>query len=294
MKVTDSGLILPEIENRIFTLRGVSVMLDRDLADFYQVPTKRINEQVKRNLSRFPENFCFRLSREELNQLVAICDRFQMLKHSSALPHAFSEQGVAMLSAVINSKVAIQTSICIMNAFVHMRKMRKQNNDLNLRINTLEYRQNKTDLKFEKVFNALEARADAPKQGIFFEGQIFDAWLFVTDLIQSAEKTIELWDHYVDTSVLMLLSKRRPDACARIYMKKVSTVLQTDIEKHNHQYLPIEIIISDTAHDRFLLIDNKRLYHVGASLKDLGKRCFAFSLMGEKVIDEFRKNILSN
>jgi len=208
---TGLELVNPEIENRIFTIRGIPVMLDRDLAELYQVPTKRVNEQVKRNLSRFPENFCFRLSREELNQLVAICDRFQMLKHSSALPHAFSEQGVAMLSAVINSKVAIQTSICIMNAFVHMRKMRKQNNDLNLRINTLEYRQNKTDLKFEKVFNALEARADAPKQGIFFEGQIFDAWMFVTDIIQSAEKSLLFWICFKARMVKNALPRCHPE-----------------------------------------------------------------------------------
>ena len=293
MKETDSGLVIPEIENRIFTIRGVPVMIDRDLAEFYQVPTKRINEQVKRNSTRFPENFRFRLTKEELNQLVAICDRFQILKHSSSFPSVFSEQGVAMLSAVINSTVAIQTSICIMNAFVHMRKMRNQNNDLHLRINTLEYKQTETNIKFEKVFNALEARAEAPKQGIFFEGQIFDAWVFVSDLIQSAEKSIELWDHYVDASVLMLLTKRKPDTDARIYLKKVSAALQTDIDKHNSQYPPVEINISSSAHDRFLLIDNKRLYHIGASLKDLGKRCFAFSLMDQKVITGFRENILT-
>jgi len=197
-----------------------------------------------------------------------------------------------MLSAVLHSEKAVEVSVKIIQAFVLMRKTISNFSMISDRINKIEWRLSDNDLKFEKVFNTLETRADAPKQGIFFEGQIFDAWLFVTDLIQSAEKTIELWDHYVDTSVLMLLSKRRADAGARIYLKKVGAALQTDIEKHNHQYPHVDITISDTAHDRFLLIDNKRLYHIGASLKDLGKRCFAFSLLDEKVIEGFRKNIL--
>ncbi|HCB63525.1 MAG TPA: DNA-binding protein [Bacteroidales bacterium] len=310
-----------EIENRILTIRGVQVMLDRDLAELYQVETKYINRAVKRNPDRFPDGFVFQLSADEFAMIQGNKDvnfnieplRFQIGtleefaeiqnkdaqtkagrgKFSKYLPWAFTEEGVAMLSAVLHSEKAIQVSVIIIQTFVLMRKILGANSLISNRIEILEHKQTNTDIKFEKVFNALEARAEAPKQGIFFEGQIFDAWVFVSDLIQSAEKSIELWDHYVDASVLMLLTKRKPDTDARIYLKKVSAALQTDIDKHNSQYPPVEINISSSAHDRFLLIDNKRLYHIGASLKDLGKRCFAFSLMDQKVITGFRENILT-
>ena len=292
MKNNTEIIQINEIENRIFTIRGEQVMIDRDLAELYQIGTKVLNQSVKRNLNRFPPQWHFQLSDYEVNELVTNCDRLSMLKHSATNPYAFTEQGVAMLATVLRSEIAGQISILIISAFVEMRKFVISNKTILSRVNILEQKQSETDRKFEQVFAAMESGNANPKQGIFFEGQIFDAWLFVTDLIQSAEKTIELWDHYVDTSVLMLLSKRRADVDARIYLKKVGAALQTDIEKHNHQYPPIDTIISDTAHDRFLLIDNKRLYHIGASLKDLGKRCFAFSLLDEKVIEGFRKNIL--
>ncbi|MPL94459.1 hypothetical protein SDC9_40613 [bioreactor metagenome] len=149
-----------------------------------------------------------------------------------------------------------------------------------------------TDLKFEKVFNALEARPNTPAQGIFFEGQIFDAWVFVSKLVESAETSIDLWDHYIDASVLLLLAKRKPGVSASLHLRIISSQLKVDLEKHNSQYPTVETQISATAHDRFLLIDKCRLYHIGASLKDPGKRCFAFSLMDEKLLTGFRKNIL--
>ena len=282
-----------EIENRIFKIRGIPVMLDRDLAEFYDVKPIRLREQVKRNSARFPEDFMFQLSEDEIDFMVsqfAIPSRKHLGGHA---PFVFTEQGVAAVSAVLTSPKAISVSIQIMRAFVLIRKAISSFNILTDRVSKIEWKLTDTDLKFEKVFNALEARADAPKQGIFFEGQIFDAWVFVSDLIQSAEKSIELWDHYVDASVLMLLTKRKPDTDARIYLKKVSAALQTDIDKHNSQYPPVEINISSSAHDRFLLIDNKRLYHIGASLKDLGKRCFAFSLLDAKLLLGFSKNIFN-
>jgi len=283
---------IKEIEQHIFTLRGVPVMLDRDLAQLYQVNTKRINEQVKRNALRFPESYCFRLTTEEQNKLVAICDRFRTLKHSTVLSQAFTEQGVAMLATVLNSEAAIRTSISIINAFIHMRKILVHYDSIERRVHELEYKQSETDHKFEIVFNALEARSDAPAQGIFFEGQIFDAWMFASDLIQSAKQSIELWDHYIDASILMLLSKRKPDVSARVYLKKISPALRTDMEKHHAQYPKIACTISTNVHDRFLLIDNDRLFHIGASLKDLGKKCFAFSALNSTLIPEFRDNIL--
>jgi hypothetical protein len=285
---------IKEIEQYIFTLRGVAVMLDRDLAAMYQVDTKVLNQSVKRNLNRFPDHWRFQLTNLELIELVTNCDRLSLLKHSSANPYAFTEQGVAMLATTLRSPVAVNVSISIMSAFVEMRRLLTRNSNIITRITNLEYKQSETDIKFEKVFNALEARSDAPAQGIFFEGQIFDAWLFVSGLIQSAEQSIELWDHYIDASVLMLLSKRKPDVHACIYLKKISPALRTDIEKHHAQYAEIHFEISTNAHDRFLLIDNTRLFHIGASLKDLGKRCFAFSILHEKFITDFRKKISSD
>ncbi|KAF5030333.1 ORF6N domain protein [anaerobic digester metagenome] len=280
---------ISEIENRIFSIRGEQVMIDRDLAELYQIGTKVLNQTVKRNLNRFPPQWRFQLSDYEVNELVTNCDRLSVLKHSASNPYAFTEQGVAMLATVLRSDIAGHISILIISAFVEMRKFVISNKNILSRVNILELKQTETDRKFEKVFAAMESGNAHPKQGIFFEGQIFDAWMFVTELIQSAGKSIELWDHYVDASVMMLLSKRKPDVCARIYLKNVSASLKTDIDKYNSQYKPVEIRISDTVHDRFLLIDNKRLYHIGASLKDLGKRCFAFSLMDERIIDRFRE-----
>ncbi|HCB63526.1 MAG: DNA-binding protein [Bacteroidetes bacterium GWF2_43_63] len=280
-----------EIENRIFSIRGEQTMIDRDLAELYQISTKVLNQSVKRNLNRFPPQWRFQLTDYELTELVTNCDRLSILKHSASNPYAFTEQGVAMLATVLRSEIAAQVSILIISAFVEMRKFLISNKTILSRVSVLEQKQSETDLKIEKVFSAMESGSVTPKQGIFFEGQIFDAWAFVSDLIQSAEKSIELWDHYVDASVLMLLSKRRHDTIARIYLKKVSAALQTDIDKYNSQYPPVEINISSSAHDRFLLIDNKRLYHIGASLKDLGKRCFAFSMLDAKLAKTFIQHL---
>jgi len=167
------------IANQIITLRGKKVMIDSDLAKLYGVSTKRLNEQVKRNLKRFPDHWRFQLTNLELIELVTNCDRLSLLKHSSANPYAFTEQGVAMLATTLRSPVAVNVSISIMSAFVEMRRLLTRNSNIITRITNLEYKQSETDIKFEKVFNALEARSDAPAQGIFFEGQIFDAWLFV-------------------------------------------------------------------------------------------------------------------
>jgi len=285
---------IKEIEQYIVTLRGIPVMLDRHLAEFYQVKAVRLREQVKRNTERFPPDFMFQLSENEIELMVSQ-NAIPSKQHlGGSAPFAFTEQGVAAVSAILTSSRAVEMSILIMRAFVFMRKSLLNFQFLSERVSKIEYKQSETDIKFEKVFNALEARSDAPAQGIFFEGQIFDAWLFVSGLIQSAQKSIELWDHYIDSSVLMLLSKRKPDVHACIYLKKISPALRTDIEKHHAQYAEIHFEISTNAHDRFLLIDNTRLFHIGASLKDLGKRCFAFSILHEKFITDFRKKISSD
>ncbi|HHT9110021.1 MAG TPA: ORF6N domain-containing protein [Candidatus Brocadiaceae bacterium] len=281
-----------EIENRIFTLQGVQVMIDSDLAEIYGVETKVLNQAVKRNIGRFPDPFRFQLTEHEKNELVTNCDRFDKLKHSSVLPYAFTEQGVAMLSAVLRSETAIKVSIQIMQAFVEMRKIILNHVALFQRLDRVEHKQIETDQKFEQVFKALESRRQQPEKGIFFDGQVFDAYVFVSGLIKQAEKSVILIDNYVDESVLMLLSKREKGIKATIYTKQISQQLQTDLKKHNAQYPAIDVKTMKDSHDRFLMIDEKELYHIGASLKDLGKKWFAFSKMDsltKEILDKLKK-----
>jgi hypothetical protein len=277
-----------EIENRIFTIRGVQVMIDKDLSEVYSVDTKVLNQAVKRNIERFPDIFRFQLTENEKNELVTNCDRFKSLKHSSSRPFAFTEQGVAMLSAVLRSETAVEVSIQIMNAFVEMRKLVLANAGLFQRLDKIEMKQLETDQKLEQVFNALERHEKVPDKGIFFEGQIFDAYVFVAELIKEAKTSIILIDNYIDESVLVLLAKRNKDVSASVYTRQLNPQLQLDLKKHNLQYPIIEIKTISHTHDRFLLLDNKELYHIGASLKDLGKKWFAFSRM-----DDFASVILN-
>ena len=269
------------LQQKIFTIRGEQVMVDRDLAELYQVLTKRLNEQVKRNIERFPEIFRFQLSDYEKHELVANCDRFENLKHSSVNPYVFTEQGVAMLSAVLKSEIAVKVSIQIIDAFIVMRKFIINNAQLFQRIDTVEKRQLKhemeTDEKFEKVFNELQSSQLEPKQGIFFDGQIFDAHKFVSGLIRKAEKSILLIDNYIDDTVLDLFTKRKKNVAVTILTKKITKELALDLNKFNAQYPVIEIKEFSDSHDRFMIIDNEDVYHLGASLKDLGKKWFAFS-----------------
>jgi hypothetical protein len=267
------------IETRIFTIRQFQVIIDKDLAEMYQVDTKVMNQAVKRNIDRFPEGFKFQLTDEEKNELVTNCDRFKRLKHSSVNPYAFTEQGVAMLSAVLRSDVAVRISIQIMQAFVNMRKFLFHNASVFQRLHHLELKQLQSDEKFERIFKALEAGQPEPDKGIFFDGQVFDAYAFVAGLIKNAQEEIILIDNFIDESVLTLLSKRKKGVRAFIYTKNISKALQLDVEKHHAQYPEIQLKTFAQSHDRFLLIDQTDLYHLGASLKDLGKKWFAFSRM---------------
>jgi len=292
--MTPDNTIIPlkYIQGMIFTIRGVPVMVDRDLADIYQVENKRLNEQVKRNLSRFPKAFRFQLTDAEKEQLVANCDRFDSMKHASSNPYVFTEQGVSMLSAVLRSETAIKVSIQIINAFVEMRHFLQSNADLFARIDSVEKRQlqfeSKTEAHFEKVFEALEA-AEPPKQGIFYDGQVHDAHTFVSDLIRKARKSLILIDNYVDDTVLTLLAKRKKTVSVTIYTKKFSKQLALDLQKHNQQYSPITVETFADAHDRFLIIDERDIYHIGASLKDLGKKWFAFSKFETGALEMLQK-----
>jgi len=270
---------LQHIENRIFTFQDQQVMIDSDLAELYQVETKRLNEQVKRNKLRFPKSFLFQLTDNELAELVANCDQFDKLKHSSSNPYAFTEQGVAMLSAVLRSDIAIQVSIQIMNAFITMRQQLSSNQLLIKRVDRVELKQLESDQKFEQIFKALESKNPTPSQGIFFDGQVFDAHHFVSDLIRKAEKSIILLDNYLDDSVLTILAKRREGVKCTICTKSISKQLKLDLDKFNSQYPPIDLLLFEKSHDRFLILDEKEIYHIGASIKDLGKKWFAFSKM---------------
>jgi len=279
MSETNSIVNADIIQNRIFTFRGKQVMIDRDLAEMYQVETKVLNQAVKRNIVRFPETFRFQLSDNEKHELVTICDRFENLKHSSVNPYVFTEQGVSMLSAVLRSETAIKVSITIMNAFVEMRKFISTNASVFNRLDTIEIKQLETDQKFEKVLKALESKDTIPKQGVFFDGQIFDSYKLVSDIIRSAKKSIVLIDNYVDDTVLSLFSKKDKKVNCAIFTKTISKQLKLDAKKFNKQYPTLKLKQFAKAHDRFLIIDENEVYHIGASLKDLGKKWFAFSKM---------------
>jgi hypothetical protein len=270
------------IKDKIHTIRGLKVMLDSDLAVLYEVLTKVLNQAVKRNIERFPKDFMFQLTESEKNELVTNCDHLQNLKYSSQFPSVFTEQGVATLSGVLKSKKAIEVNIQIMRAFVSMRKFLLTNAQLFQRIDKTEQKLLEHDEKFEKVFDAIENKE--VKQGIFFNGQIFDAYKFVSDLVRSAKKSIILIDNYIDDSVLTLFIKREKDVNVVIYTKEISKQLRLDLKKYNSQYSPITINEFKNSHDRFMIIDDKEVYHFGASLKDLGKKWFAFSKFDKKAV----------
>lgn len=282
-----------EIQNKIYTIRDVQVMLDEDLAVLYGVETRIFNQAVKRNNERFPEKFRFQLTETEYENLrsqIVISSSDDSLRSQFAtsssdkqhggrryLPYVFTEQGVSMLSAVLRSQTAIEISIKIINTFVEMRKFISSNADMFLRFERVEQRLSLHDEKFNQVFQAIENKEVKPKQHIFYDGQIFDAYLFVSDIIKNATKSIKLLDNYIDESTLVLFTKRDVNVQAKIYTKTISKQLQLDLQKHNAQYPKIEIEKFELSHDRFLIIDETQVYHFGASLKDLGKKWFAVS-----------------
>ena len=299
-----------QIEPLIRTIRGQQVLLDSDLAILYGVETKRLNQQVKRNIERFPEDFMFQLTQEEVicsrsqiatlnkgtnlrsqiatsSQEVSLKSQIVTSSHGGVryLPYAFTENGIAMLSSVLRSPIAIQVNIRIMRAFTSMRQFIASNAQIFQRLDVMEQNQLalaahqvETDHKLEEVFRCLDSGNVQPHQGIFYDGQIFDAYTFINDRIREATKRLILIDNYIDDSVLTILSKRADKVTATIYTKKPSAQLQLDIQKHNAQYPSISVIEFDRSHDRFLCID-ETVYHLGASIKDLGKKWFAFNRM---------------
>jgi len=272
-----------QIQDKIYTIRGVQVMLDRDLAMLYGVKSIRLREQVKRNIDRFPNDFMFQLTEDEVNFMVSQ-NAIPSKKHlGGSLPYVFTEQGVASISGVLTNKIAIDVNIKIMRAFVQMRRFLSTNADIFQRLDTVEMKQleykAETDQKFDQIFNAIEEREITPKQGIFFDGQIFDAYKLLSDIIRTAKRSITIIDNYIDDSILALLTKRKKNVIVKILTVKITKQMKLDVQKYNEQYPKVELIELTESHDRFIIIDENHVYHLGASLKDLGKKWFAFTKM---------------
>ena len=293
----DINKVVNNIEPLIKFIRGQQVMLDKDLAMLYGVEAKVLNQAVKRNVERFPNDFRFQLTKEEClrSQIVTLNEK--QGQHLKYMPYAFTEQGVAMLSSVLRSQTAIEVNIQIMRAFVSMRHFMVNNASVFSRLETMEYHQleilqhqQETDKRIDEVFRRLDEGNAKPKQGVFYNGQIYDAYTFVSDLIKSAKRRIILIDNYVDETVLTLLDKRGNDVFAVIYTQQISRQFQLDIDRHNAQYAPIDVETFRLSHDRFLCIDDD-VYHIGASIKDLGKKWFGFSKMEILTPDELVERI---
>jgi len=287
-------IILDEqnIQDKIYTIRGAQVMLDRDLAALYGVKPIRLREQVKRNAKRFPEDFMFQLNDSEIDFMVSQ-NAIPSKQHlGGSKPYVFTEQGVSMLSAVLKTDFAVEMSVKIIRAFVNMKKFILQNANLFQKIEQIEKRQLtyeiKTDEKIDKLFKALEDKSLKPTQGIFFDGQIFDAYKFINDLVKSAKQEIILIDSYINESVLTLFSKV-PNIKVTIYTQNINKKLKLDYEKYQKQYDNIILKIFKNSHDRFLIIDKNEIYHIGASLKDLGRKWFAFSKMSGESLSILRR-----
>ncbi|HAQ61535.1 TPA: DNA-binding protein [Candidatus Delongbacteria bacterium] len=282
------------IRDRIYSIRGYQVMLDSDLAELYGVETKYLNRVMKRNLERFPISFCFQISDSEAQYLRC---QFVTKKnegrghHRKYLPYVFTQEGVAMLSAVLRGETAVRISIMIIEAFIAMRKFIQSNGQIFQRLDRVELKQIETDQKFEKVFDALESKERIPEQGIFFEGQVFDAYKFVSDLFRSAKKSIVIIDNYIDDTVLVHLTKVNHSVKVKILTKTISEQFRLDLKKFSEQYFSIDAKVIKNTHDRFIIIDGITVYHFGASLKDLGKKLFGFTKLdkaGLKLLEKIK------
>ena len=274
------------IKNLIYTVREKQVMLDSDVASLYKTETRIINQAVKRNIDRFPERFCFRLTEGELKNLksqivISSLETENLYGGRRKLPLVFTEQGIAMLSGLLKNEVAVKVSINIMDAFVEMRKLLSINGQIYERLTTLEYKQLENERNFNKVFNMLE-KPNEIHQRIFFEGQIWDSYSLIIDIIKKANKKILIIDNYIDDSILKMLSKKNKNVEVVILTSNKSNIENLDVRKFNKEYGTLKIAKTEKFHDRFIIIDNKDLYHIGASLKDLGKKCFAISKIEDK------------
>lgn len=258
----------PSIEKMIYVIRDKQVMLDSDLAILYQVETGALNRAVKRNISRFPEDFRFQLTKEEYQNLRCQTGISSFAQDENnyggrrTLPYVFTEQGISMLASVLHSEVAIKVSIGIMRTFVEMRRFIANN-----------------ALLFERISNVELKQLEYQKQTDEKLDQIFDAFSLIVSLIQKAEKEIVLIDGYVDIGTLNLLTKKNENVTVVMYTLKRTKLSQEDVNNFNSQYPLLEVRYTKVFHDRFLILDKKNVYHIGASLKDAGKKCFGISLI---------------
>lgn len=283
-------IMTPDIEKLIYVVRNKQVMVDSDLSMLYQVETKALNRAVKRNIKRFPEDFCFQLTAEESEVLRCQSGTSKLQEAEKkdgrggrrTLPYVFTEQGISMLASVLHSEVAINVSINIMRAFVEMRHFIAGNAFLferisNIELKQLEY-QKKTDKKLEQIFGYISDHEES-KQKIFFDGQIYDAFSLLIGLIQQAETEIVLVDGYVDIGTLNILAKKKENVAVTIYTLQRTKLSQVDVDNFNVQYPKLDVKYTRVFHDRFLILDKTKAYHVGASLKDAGKKCFGINLI---------------
>ena len=266
-------LDIEDIKNLIYIIRGKQVMLDSDVANIYHCETKYVNRVVKRNLERFPEEFCFQLNEKEFEvlrcQFVTLNENGRG-QHRKYLPYVFTEQGIAMLSALLKSDIAVSVSVNIMKAFIEMRKFLMLNGQVFERLISVENKLSEHDRKFDEVFNSLQLEENI-KQRVFFEGQIYDAYSIIIDIIKKANKKILIIDNYIDDSVLKMLAKKKKHVEVVILTSDKTNIQNIDIQKFNKEYPILKISKTNKFHDRFIVIDNREMYHLGASIKDLGK-----------------------
>jgi len=295
-------LSLPDVTSNematfIYSVRGMQVILDSDLAKLYQVETKMLNRAVKRNIERFPEDFRFQLTEPEWNYLrfqngTSIENGQNLYRNANSrggrryLPFVFTEEGVAGLSGVLKSEIAAKTHVTIMRAFVTMRKIIRNDAIIFHRLDSVEKKQIESDGKIESIFKAIEEKSLLKTQGIFFDQQIYDAFSFIIKLIQKAKQSIVLIDGYVNIEVLDMLSKKEKNVNVKVFTYPNAEITKTDISRFNAQYPQIQVRRTTKVHDRFLIIDGKELYAIGASIKDLGKKCFSFMLMQDLALIE--------
>ena len=307
---TQNELTNEDIKGLIYTIRGKQVMLDNDVAMLYHYETKKLNQAVKRNIDRFPEKFCFQLTEDEFSnlrsqivtlnknsinenstthslrsQITTLNENIGRGKHRKYLPYVFTEQGIAMLSGLLKNDIAVQVSIHIMDAFVEMRKFLMINGQVFERLTSIEYKLLEHDKKFDEVFNQLQLEENI-KQRIFFDGQIYDAYSLIVDIIRRANNKILIIDNYIDDSVLKMLTKKKNNVEVVILTSDKSNIENLDIKKFNKEYPILKVAKTNKFHDRFIIIDNKEMYHLGASIKDLGKKCFAINRIEDVEIIE--------
>ncbi len=283
-----------DIKNRIYTIRGIQVMLDRDIAQLYGVETRRVNEQVKRNIERFPSEFMFQLNETEFKDwkshfAMSNSDKMGLRR----TPYVFTEQGVAMLATVLKSDTAIQVSIQIMKAFVSMRHFISDNANMLQRLRDIDLKLLEHDNNFKEIFKQLQNPKEA-KAVLFFKGQMWDATSLIEDIIGKAKKSINLIDGYVDKKNLDLFSRKRKNVTVDLYTSKTGNKLtQKEVSDFNNQYGGLTIKYTNEFHDRFIILDEKELYHCGASIKDAGKKAFELSIIeDDKQLQEILKRLV--